>query len=110
MADAFYLSFAGDEGWLGACLVRGELGEPGQLTAENPVSVAHREGCNPGGEVMLIELPPERADQVPEEFWNVLLTQDDLRSLGEIVEPGNSGLVKGTPDELEDGTARDYGD
>jgi hypothetical protein len=104
----YYLSFADDDGWLGACLVRGADDGDVMANPDNPVSRAHQLGCNPGGEVMVMPLREDIAAQIAEEFWGILLSEDDLRALGAIVAPDEAGLVKGTPEEIEAGTAADY--
>lgn len=48
----WYLSFAGDDGWLGCCHIEA----PSFLLA---VTASHLLGCNPGGEVVGLELPRE---------------------------------------------------
>lgn len=98
----WYLSFATEKGWLGACVVRGADDQAGELSPDNPVVVAHREGCNPGGEVMLIRLDEEKAEQIPAEFWNTLLSEDDLAAVGQIVDPEASGFERGSADELRE--------
>lgn len=96
-APAWYLSFTDEGGWLGAVILRAPDDPP---TA--PLTRAWEIGANPGGEVMAIRLTPEKAAAVPVEFWDVLLGKDDLRGLGEIVEPGGGELVSGTADELRE--------
>lgn len=97
----FYLSFADPEGgWLGACMVRATEPEPGVLGPTHPLAVAASHDCNPGGEVMLLRMPEEGAARIPAEFWNVLLTAEDLLAVGEIVDPERNELVKGTPEEI----------
>jgi hypothetical protein len=57
---------------------------------------------------MVLNLTPEKAAVIPIEYWDILLTKEDLRGLGAIVDPDNHGLMKGTPEELQDGTAQEY--
>lgn len=69
MNPLWYLSFAGDDGWLGGCYVPGK--DEGAAVTE-----AWARGCNPGGEVQLIPLPPDMAERVPEEKIGVLLDRE----------------------------------
>ncbi len=75
----WYLSFAGSDGWLGACVVPAS-------DVVDAARVAHRRGCNPGGQVAGV---PVNVARVPEEFVGVLLTLDDVASLDLLV--GGSG-------------------
>ena len=72
----FWLSFCDADRptgtqFLGACIVRGR----GIATA---IREAHRQGCNPGGEVKVVEIPPERYPKPP--WVNRLLTKDEAMS------------------------------
>ena len=48
----FYLSFADDDAFRGACVVEA-------ASAEDAVTVSWQRGINPGGEIMLIETDDE---------------------------------------------------
>lgn len=82
----FYLSFAGDEGFRGACIIeaRGILGA---------VSRCNVLGINPGGEVMAIPVPEDQVKDIPEGATDVLLSKDrlyqifgDMKTLKELQE------------------------
>lgn len=82
----FYLSFASTGAFLGAAFVQAD-GPRGALDR------ATLTGCNPGGEVMIIELerlpPGHRAD--------VLLSRADLEAV-----EGTDAIMQGSVDELEE--------
>lgn len=99
-ADAFYLSYSGEEGWLGAAFIRADA-EADPMSVDSPIGVAHLRGCNPGGEVMLIGFPEEKAAKIPDEYWHTLLSQSDLEALDGIV-GASGGLVHGTADEIRE--------
>lgn len=63
----YYLSFAGEEGFRGACIVEA-------IESMNAVAVATRLGINPGGEVVIVKAP---AGPCPLPV-NRLLTKADL--------------------------------
>ena len=70
----YYLSFSDEEkGWLGACIIEA----PGPATA---MRASWKIGCNPGGEVLIIDTPPGVAIQ--ECYRNRLLTLAEVKSLG----------------------------
>lgn len=76
------MSFVGDEGFLGAAIVKSQFEEPGAATIE-AVSLAWEYGINPGGEVASWTLPD---GSVHPEDMNRLLTRDEalnLRKIGE---------------------------
>lgn len=52
----WYLSFAVDIGWLGACVVVAE-------SAFEAITVSHLRGINPGGEVQLVDLGEVKAPE-----------------------------------------------
>jgi hypothetical protein len=68
VSGIWYLSFVGDEGWMGGCFVR----------ADDPIDAvreAHRRKCNPGGEVAIMgPVPPE----IEAAWMNRLLNRDEL--------------------------------
>lgn len=68
-----YLSFAGEEGFRGACIVHGSNVLEGAMQAK-------RLGINPGGEVIGVPLPVdfEGLNKYP---INKLLSADELRSI-----------------------------
>ena len=93
----WYLSFVDDQRvpgnqWLGACIVEG-------CDMADAVRNSHRLGCNPGGEVMIILMPPDTS--VPSEFCNRLLTIDDVRVVDRLG-GGNGFAINADGDEIED--------
>jgi hypothetical protein len=80
----FYLSFAGEEGFRGACIVEAN----GILSAVLHCNIL---GINPGGEVMAIPVPEDQVKDIPEGATNVLLSKeklyqifDDMKTLEEL--------------------------
>lgn len=77
----WYLSFVKDDGWAGGCYVE----------ADNIIDAAARAwrlDCNPGGEVMGLEIPEDFAKDIPEKDRNRVLRREDLGdavSLGEFL-------------------------
>jgi hypothetical protein len=76
----FYLSFCDDTRpaggqFLGACVV-GPV--PHMIDA---VQLAHRLGCNPGGEVMGIALPDDIGSKIPASLKLRLLSRAEAESL-----------------------------
>lgn len=65
---AFWLSFAGEDGFHGAVIVHAE----DFLTA---VMVCNLHGINPHGEVQGMEIPPEGAAQIPAKWKNRILSR-----------------------------------
>jgi hypothetical protein len=59
--------------YLGACIVHA-MG-PGDAARQ-----AHLGGCNPGGEAMIFQLPPDAT--IRDEWKNVLLSKADMKRLG----------------------------
>jgi hypothetical protein len=77
----FYLSFADDEGFRGACVVEA-------LDELDAVLVAHEHGINPGGEVMLLPTPGNVPGPLP---TYRLLSRAELgegKTLGELQDAG----------------------
>jgi hypothetical protein len=79
----WYLSFAGNEGFRGACIVEAR----GVLSA---VARCHQLGINPHGEVLGIPISSDQLHRIPSDSRNILLTQerlniifDDMTTLGE---------------------------
>jgi hypothetical protein len=70
----YYLSFAGEEGFRGACIVeaRGMLGA---------VSRCNVLGINPGGEVMGMPVPDGQLASLTEDAKNVLLSREKLTEI-----------------------------
>jgi hypothetical protein len=87
----FYLSFAGEEGWRGACYVVAP-------TFELAVTEAHLRGCNPGGEIAGWDVD-FLADDLGEEWRNRVLQKVDLRRLDASFD-GDGETVGGTPEDL----------
>lgn len=67
----WYLSFADENQWHGACVVFGD-------SIEDAAATAWDLGCNPGGQVFGF---PIVKFEIPEEFMGVLLTVEDVCSL-----------------------------
>ena len=91
----WWVSFAGEEGFRGAVMVRAD----GFLEA---VTETHWLGVNPGGEALGFDWPDERAALVPESYMNRLLSKAELEVLDGIA-GGGGGLVDTRtlePDEL----------
>lgn len=77
--DLYYLSFADPkrpkgQQWLGCCYVEAESVHHAIL------HVSREHDCNPGGEVMVIKLPPEAKARLKPEALNKLLDEEGLRS------------------------------
>jgi hypothetical protein len=70
----WYMSFAGEERFLGAVISHGKDLAEALLTAT-------QHGCNPGGEVMAIEIPDNQLPD-PETPILTLLSCDDLEKYG----------------------------
>lgn len=73
----WYLSFAGESGFRGGCVIRA-------CGFGHAVEAAHRAGVNPGGEVVGIKFLEDV--QVPEKYMNRLLSKADLDELSALVE------------------------
>jgi hypothetical protein len=71
----WYLSFADDPGFLGACIVQAQ----DQLAA---VSVAHNLRINPGGQVLMLPMNDTLLAEYPMADRNRLLTAQELRLHG----------------------------
>jgi hypothetical protein len=67
----WWLSFAGEEGFRGACIVEA----PSFLLAH---MVANFAGANPGGEMRGHEIDPVSARLIPEKWKNRLLSRQDI--------------------------------
>lgn len=76
----FYLSFTGDSGFLGACLVEvGDVNPDSRVGRATAIRESWRLKLNPGGEVYSGALSAEGEARVPREVIGRLLTLDDLR-------------------------------
>jgi hypothetical protein len=73
----YYLSFADESGWLGACFVK-------SLAEFTAIAQAHIMGVNPGGEVQVTPLP-DLSGQIPSSFFERLLDENDLRELDKVL-------------------------
>jgi hypothetical protein len=71
----FYLSFAGSSCWLGGMFIVAK-------SATGAVLASHFLG-NPGGEVMVMELPEEARASLAPNWLRRLLTRADLGELGQ---------------------------
>lgn len=63
--------------FLGACVVEVPACPDYEFIA--PME-ARMQGCNPGGEVMMVAIPKEREDMVKPEMMNRLLTRAELEA------------------------------
>lgn len=77
----WFLSFCDEEKpegekFVGACVVEAD-------SVEDATRVAWREGCNPGVDMLAIEIPPEDARFVPPELLNKLMTAAELVAFDE---------------------------
>lgn len=70
----WYLSFVGDKGFLGGCVVKA-------TTIEEAIRRSWRLKINPGGEVMCIPVPAGREDMLP---LNRLMTRQELEEYGPV--------------------------
>lgn len=69
----FYLSFAGEKEWLGACIVE----EANEFFA---ISKSHILGINPGGQVMIAFWPEEHNHLVNESNIDRLMNLEEIKS------------------------------
>lgn len=81
----WYMSFVKDGRFAGACLVRAR----GPVTA---MQEAHRQGCNPGGEIMYFPVGQERDPSHPP---NRLLSRAELGPGLTVGELEDSGILPG---------------
>lgn len=70
----FYLSFADDSGFLGACIVYGD-------NEKNAHYEASKRGLNPGGDVRIVERDPGR-EPISDDLMYKLMSLEDLRAAG----------------------------
>lgn len=71
----FYLSFASEEGWLGACIVE-------EGTALAAIARTHLLGINPGGQIEIFEVTGELIADFPPSVRNRLInTREELENL-----------------------------
>ncbi len=85
----WYLSFATDEEFLGATVVKA-------VTAEGAVDETITRGLNPGGEIAMIEVP-----RGSENDPNILRLLDRLVGKDELMANGGQRLGDMTPEERE---------
>lgn len=71
-----YLSYAGDDGFHGACVVQG--GDVVEAAAE-----ARRLGISPGGQVLGVPVPDDVISRIPETDRNRVLSAAEARVVGE---------------------------
>lgn len=89
----WYLSFAGEGGFRGACVVDGE-------DIVGAVKEAHRLGINPGGQVLGIVVPLEEMERLPA---GKLLTYADLQeAAGPLVTGAELELAMGRGAPVEE--------
>ena len=72
----WWLSFAGTEGFRGACVVGGVH------DIVSAVRVAHALGINPGGEVLAVEIPERGLGTVEDGEIERLLTKQEAEAIG----------------------------
>lgn len=69
----WWMSFVGEQGFLGVCIVEAE-------TMEAAVASSHMIGCNPGGDIHVLGIPPEFEAETFARFQpNRLITEEELR-------------------------------
>lgn len=66
----WYLSFSGPEHFLGACVVEAD-------TLARAITEAHYRDCNPGGEVIAIDVPEGERARMP---LNTLFSREQLEA------------------------------
>lgn len=69
----YYLSFADETGFLGACIVNA-------LGYADAMRQSHIAGCNPGGEVSTVKIPDDAP--LKDEWKNRLLSFQDMVDMG----------------------------
>ena len=73
----WYLSFVGEDRWLGGCLVEA-------TDIHDAVDIAWKAGCNPGGEVLGFQIDDD-APRPPELQYKLVSDEDEIvRLLGKI--------------------------
>lgn len=72
-AGLWWLSFANDDGCRGVCMIEG-------ASFIDAVTVSHRLGCNPGGQVVGVPIPAEGARKVAAHWKNRALTLAEMRA------------------------------
>lgn len=73
----WYLSFVKDKAFAGACFIEANL-------QHEAIAIAWSKGCNPGGEVMAIQIDytdPTCTIQLKPEHFNRLFTRPELEEL-----------------------------
>jgi hypothetical protein len=75
MIDWFYLSFAGEEGFRGGCIVAGK----GEISA---LQRSHKLRINPGGQVLFIKVPNDKLP--PHQYRDRLLSREQLEEIWEL--------------------------
>lgn len=86
----FYISFATDEGFRGATVVKA-------INAEGAVKEATTRGLNPGGEAAIMEIPPE-AESEPQ----MLAMVNRLVGRDEMIEQQGGQRMGDMPEEMQD--------
>ncbi len=73
----WWLSFVGEEGARGVAIV--DLPDSPHLGMSDAIFASHRRGCNPGGEVAVMAIPPELV--VAADKLNRVLPPDEAKAL-----------------------------
>lgn len=68
-----WLSFAGDDGFLGVVILK-------TLGFTHAVVESKVRGINPGGEIMAVEVDPDKIDP---NYFNRLLNKDEAQAMGD---------------------------
>ncbi len=73
--NTYWISFVGDEGQRGVCIVDAS-------DQEHALDRAKQLGIHPGGEAMLYEMPEEAADEIRTWGKDRLIRPDELKEAG----------------------------
>ncbi len=71
MRRYWYLSFASEKGFLGACILRAR-------GPKHAVKVANQHGLNQGGEIMILPIPADKITTVRKNLYKLLRTGKDV--------------------------------
>ncbi len=71
MTKYWYLSFASENGFLGACIV-------GAIGPKHALKVANQHGLNQGGEVMILPVPAEKTATIRKNLYKLLRTGKEV--------------------------------
>lgn len=99
--NLYYISFADNENFRGCTVVEGE-------TEAGALATASRQGLNPGGEAMIILVPPEQENEPDvKAMLNKLVNKEEMQAMGElrhgdIEQPLQAALESGVTIVCED--------